>query len=299
MRKMTNNLYNKKFNCELGKLQNNDFYLKDYDTLFIPAIRNEQSVWHQRFSMDYLKDLESRVGKQKFASQMMLEPPKHTSGYFSSYIKEELFQSGQIQKIERNFTPMLTLNDKIFTKSIAYWDPSSGQNVSDGSVLIIAYIDEKSQYFINTVEYINHKVSNSSDVMEQIDVVIDILKQNFSPIIYIETNGIGKFIPELMKKELMKKLLKVKIEPIHNKSSKTIRIIEGLEGALSANFIKFNQNLKNTQLFTELNNWNPYNGFKDDCLDALSGIMLNPAHKISFTKQKSYTSLNKIYKVKI
>lgn len=119
------------------------------------------------------------------------------------------------------------------------------------------------------------KTRDDKNITKQIEIVISILQKYDVGILHIETNGIGKFIPELIGKEIRQLRLKIEVSEIHNHNSKSIRIIEGIEPLISAEIISFNKSILSSKSFiNEVKNWRPNIDGKDDGLDALSGITL-------------------------
>jgi hypothetical protein len=110
--------------------------------------------------------------------------------------------------------------------------------------------------------------------------------------IYIETNGIGKFLPELLKKELSIKRKNINIIEISNKKAKDIRILEAFDAPLAAGVIHIKDKFWQTPFITEMIEWKYGINNKDDGLDAVSGAISAEPVRIDYSN--NYRMANKL-----
>ena len=116
----------------------------------------------------------------------------------------------------------------------------------------------------------------------QCSQVADLIEKYHLPQIRIETNGIGKFLPELLKKKLCERRIVCAVLPVHSCVPKAVRITEALDARLANGSLLFHQRIKQTPLMDEIASWTPdAKQIHDDGLDALAGCLLaEPVHLI-------------------
>lgn len=271
-------IYNKTIDNELKpKEEETEKLLSGYKRLKIPLLSEAgRSAWSKRFPLKRIKELRKRVGEKKFQAQMQLQPVNLTDPFFN--INDFKTYDICFSKTEQNFRSVYKINNEKVVQASSYWDPSSGGRKRDGSVLVIAFKDNKDRIYIEEIIYLNSIIKRGEEgITKQIEEVLSILKKYDIGIIHIETNGIGKFIPELINKEIRRLRLKIEVSEIYNHNSKSIRIMEGIEPLVSAEIISFNKTIfsKANQFINEIKNWRTNIDGKDDGLDAVSGITLN------------------------
>lgn len=157
----------------------------------------------------------------------------------------------------------------------AWWDPAFGSGNGDNSVLACVFFDNQGNAYVHDIVYLT--VENKEKAAEiQCQKVADIIKTYHLPQIRIETNGIGKFLPELLKKTLQEQRIVCAVLPMHSHTPKALRISEAFDARLANHSLFFHAKLKSTPIMEEMNSWNPENkNMHDDGLDALAGCLLS------------------------
>lgn len=247
-------------------------YLSNYKRYEQPLLtKKNESVWPEQFSNKNIDILRRQSGPNKFASQMMLKPKNILEGRLDisllQYYKEDIDYreaNGQIQ---------LSLNDRKLVSCSAWWDPAFGSAKGDHSVLAIIFTDEGGLYYLHHLSYI--KIDESEgEAYSQCKIVANIIKEICVPSVTIETNGIGKFLPAILKQELGKQNISCSVIDFSNYKPKHIRILESFDAVLAAGALFIHEDVKKTPFLTEMMEWQPErNRGHDDGLDAVAGAL--------------------------
>ncbi len=250
-----------------------DAFLSGYDILKIPVIENGKSVWEEKFPLEKIEQLKKSVGVKKFSSQMMLCPVDIGEGRFD--IEKLYFYDEELKCEERNRQLNFSIKNKKIISCSCWWDPSYGAKDGDGSVISVIFIDEDGKYYLHDVEYLYFKESEDvQSARDQCQSVGAFLKRNFVPLVNVESNGIGKFLPEFLKTELGKMGISTTVVAKNSKVSKELRILDAFDAITSAGYLFINEKVKNTPFIGEFTDWNVDNTCHDDGLDSVSGAIL-------------------------
>ena len=246
-------------------------FLDNYERLHLPLITSSGiSAWPMRFPLDKIKNLERSVGPNKFRSQMMLQPvnvmtsrlnPEKIQIYNSSilYVKE-------LSRLEINNIPM--------TSASAWWDPAFGSADGDQSVLAIIFVDKQGQFYLHHVEILTLNETETDIARAQCIEVAKILKQMYVPSISLEINGLGRFLPSILRKVLAQYRVPSAVVEISSRRSKDLRILEAFDAVLAAESLHVNQSVMDGPFPNEMREWQPgRNKGRDDCLDAVAGAL--------------------------
>jgi hypothetical protein len=259
-------IYAKKPRAEIGEVTP---FLDGYTRLEIPLIDAQgQSAWIEKFSLEDIARYKKAAGPNKFASQMLLEPtniaesrlnPKQLNFYDCglAYVKE-------IKRLEINNREMVSVS--------AWWDPSFGEK--DSSVLAVVFTDAEGFYWLHTLEYIQYDNFDPADnATQQCRKVVFLAKLLMLPSITLESNGIGKFLPQILKRELAKAKVNCAVQEVHSNRAKDMRILEAFDAVLAARALWVNENIKKTPFLGEMAEWAPGRRNRDDGLDAVAGAL--------------------------
>ncbi|MFM7423352.1 MAG: hypothetical protein ACKO54_27145, partial [Alphaproteobacteria bacterium] len=158
-----------------------------------------------------------------------------------------------------------------------YWDPAYGRPGSgDSSVLAACYADQEGNHFLHRLRYLTHDPDAAEDpATQQCRQVADIARDLLLPVIRVETNGIGRFLPALLRRELAKAGAACTVMEQNNHRAKADRILGALEPALAARRLHAHESIFRTRFPSEMAEWAPgVAGARDDALDALAGCLL-------------------------
>lgn len=244
-------------------------FLHGFDILKIPIVdENGNSNWPEVFSIDAINRMRDRVGIRLFMSQMMLE-----------VIPIEKIRLDPNRLIEYD-SELITyrgegrLGQYSISNYSVYWDPSSGRARADGSVCALLFFDAVSKnVFIHDVLYIRVSDDDLYPMKTQCRAVLNFLRRYDLNVVGIEVNGVGSAIPEILRQEAKIEHFQISIVPIINHEKKELRIMDAIEPILSSGKMYVNNRVMDSNLITEMSEFNPIGKNKDDGMDAVAGAM--------------------------
>ena len=286
-------------------------FLDGFKRLKLPILNERgESAWIERYSEDDIMRMRVAAGPNKFASQMMLRPVNIAQGRFNpdllrfygekiDYVKElnPLYLSPPSPKI---ISPSLEGGGKgegvsletihphpnlppqggrdSCTKLIAasaYWDPAFGSAKGDHSVLAVVYGDADGNYYLHHMAYIKTQAASETDeATQQCRIVAEIARAHYLPSLIVETNGIGKFLPNILRNELAKAKAPAAVKEISQSRNKAQRILESFDALLAARRLYVHESVKATPFLMEMREWRPDSTkTHDDGLDAAAGAL--------------------------
>ena len=132
------------------------------------------------------------------------------------------------------------------------------------------------RHFLHRLAYLTQDPAAALDpATQQCRAVAALLGELLLPSVRVETNGLGRFLPALLRRELA--LAGVACTVIEHVSvrAKEDRILAALEPALAARRLYANEGVFRTPFAAEMAEWRPgAAGVRDDALDAVAGCLL-------------------------
>ncbi len=257
-----------------------DGFLAGWDVLKIPILTPAgKSNWPGRFSESKIAAIKKRSGPNKFASQMMLEAVQlqdsRLDGQKIALYKDELDYT------EANQTAILKIGEHRLVSASAWWDPAFGApNKGDDSVVACVFTDEKGMYYLHDILYLRVPESEESASF-QCREVADFVSRNYLPSINLETNGIGKFLPALLRAEFARRHIACAVIEQTSRQNKAMRILSAFDALLMNGGLKAHVRIKQTPFFDQMQDWVPNGKTKDDALDAVAGCLLKEPVRLS------------------
>ena len=232
-----------------------------------------QSAWPERFSLEKIEQIRQRSGPAKFKSQMMLIPTAFEGGRLDT--RHLVFYDEELSYHQSNLSAVLRIGEEKMVSVSCWWDPSFGKKEKgDASVVACVFADSKGMYYLHAIEYITvDDLENSAQI--QCQRVADFIERNYLPSVCVETNGIGKFLPALLKAEIQKRRLRCAVLEKISHTPKEKRIVEAFDAILANGSLKVHNSVKQTPFMDELTEWNPTAFVHDDGLDAVAGCLLS------------------------
>ncbi len=256
------------------EIDEKDIFLLDFKRYKKPVLnKKNESTWPEKYSKDDIDLLKQQAGPNKFASQMMLEPMNVLEGRLDhdllNFYEDDLIYSEAQQQ------PQLNLMESKIVSCSAWWDPSFGSAKGDHSVLAVIFTDEEGHYYLHHISYIKVKAKGTEDEASlQCQIVADIAKEFHVPSIAIEINGLGKFLPAILRRELAVKNIPCAVIEKNSHKAKHIRILEAFDAVLAARALSVHESVKKTPFLLEMMEWQPSKkNSKDDGLDAVAGAL--------------------------
>ncbi len=266
---------------------NSGDFLENWPILKIPLILSDgTSAWPERFPLDKIENLRRRSGANKFASQMMLEPVSLTESRLD--ISRLKFYRGSLDYREVNGQGLLSLNGKRLVGVSCWWDPSFGSVKGDKSVVACVFFDEVGYAYLHRLDYLTVP-SDSEATSYQCQCVRKLVLDCFVPAVHLETNGIGKFLPALLRQEFSRHRLACAVIEETSRRNKVERIISAFDAPLMNGSLYVNEDIKQTPFLGEMRDFIPNGSLHDDGLDAVAGCLLSEPIRLkrnNFTLKK-------------
>jgi hypothetical protein len=113
----------------------------------------------------------------------------------------------------------------------SYGSPSKG----DASVVAVVFTDDQGSYWLHRVRYLRHDPRQADVVDEATQLcrqVADFARDLHLPAISLETNGIGRFLPGLLRQELRALAITCAVIERSSSRAKDLRIVDAFDAVL-------------------------------------------------------------------
>jgi len=271
-------IYADEARAEAGESQ---AFLEGFRRLTLPIVEKGRSAWPDRFPLDHVERIRRRSGPNKFASQMLLQPVPATASRLNPddlrpYEHELVYHEGQGQAV-------LTLNGVRMLSATAWWDPScaapdeDGRARGDDSVVAAVFTDAAGNHYLHRLLYLRvDRDDPTQRAIQQCRAVAGFLRDMNLLGIYVEQNGLGRFLPEQLRSELRRVRVAASVVGVTSTKPKAKRILEAFDARLAAGRLHAHVSLWNTPFIRDMREWRPQgrSGTRDDALDAVAGCLL-------------------------
>ncbi len=246
-------------------------FLAGYERFTLPVIDAKgRSAWPERFAPQDIERIRRSTGPNKFSSQMMLTPVNIAEGRLDPAAFRR-YEAGLAYIKEIN---LLQIGDRKIISASAWWDPALGGSNGDGSVLAVIYTDEAGCFWLHRIEYLRSGNGELDEATHQCRIVAQLAKELYLPSVAIETNGIGRLLPNILRRELAQAHAPCAVLEISNSRPKDIRILEAFDTVLAARMLHVHASVYATPFMAEMQEWRPgAKGGRDDGLDAVAGAL--------------------------
>lgn len=242
-------------------------FMDGYQDLRVPLLKDGKCAWPERFTPADIARLQKSGGPRRFAAQMMLQPQPVTDSRLNA--ANLRWHDEAIAYSEAQGQPTLHIGDAKMVSVSAWWDPSFGKG-GDGSVVAIVYADAYGQYWLQSLTYLRVRDSDVDEATQQCRMVADLCKRFHVSSITVETNGIGAFLPAILRREMAGVCAVV----AHTaRRPKDLRILESFDAVLAAQALNVHRSVEETAFTEEMRNWKPGAHNRDDGLDAVAGAL--------------------------
>lgn len=253
-------------------------FLDGYRRLEVPILDGEgRSLWPQRFPLARIEAIRQRTGPAKFESQMMLRP--RASG--DSRLQPEQLRryAAEIRYTEGNSEAIVMLGDRRLVSATCWWDPAYGSpRGGDASVVAVLFSDDRGEYWLHRIAYLEHDPAR----LEEVDAATQLCRQVADlaaalhlPAVSLEVNGLGRFLPGLLRNELRRAGLACAVLERTATANKDLRIVDAFDAVLAAGRLWAHESVWHTPFIAEMRAWRPGGGCRDDGLDAVAGCLLS------------------------
>jgi hypothetical protein len=251
-------------------------FLATYRRLRIPLLDVAgRRAWPERFPREGIQALRDRVGPLQFRRQMMLECAAAEAARLDPALLVRYGEEPDYR--EANGRPILSLFGRRLVSGGGFWDPAYGRSgQGDSSVLAATYSDGEGNHYLHRVAYITQDPDGQPDpATQQCRRVAILARELLLPVVRVETNGIGKFLPALLRRELARAGAACTVVEHVNHRPKADRILGALDSTMAARRLHVHETVFRTPFPQEMAEWKPgANGARDDALDAVAGCLL-------------------------
>ena len=251
--------------------------LAGYARLTVPLLDAAgRSAWPERFDADAIARLRRRVGPRRFARQMQLsmaaeEEAQRLDPALMIRYREAL------ELREANGAAQLWLGRRRLVTGVAWWDPAFGRpGRGDHSVLAAVFGDDRGSLFLHRIAYLAVDPAAAPDpATQQCRAVARLTEELFLPVVFVETNGIGRFLPDLLRQTAAELGVPLAVREQSSSRRKEERILAAFDPVLAARRLHAHESVFATSFAAEMAGWKPgAAGVKDDALDAVAGALL-------------------------
>ncbi|HAJ89555.1 MAG TPA: hypothetical protein DCM27_00855 [Rhodospirillaceae bacterium] len=249
-------------------------FLDGFQRLVQPVQTAEgQSVWPERFSVQKINDILKKTGPAHFTSQMLCQPMNSLDLRLDPSALQ--FYDDDISYREAQGKCILSIDGRELASVAGWWDPAFGKAGGDRSILAIVYTDKTGEYWLQHIAQIKiDPASQKDEATQQCEQVAEIAKRFFLTSIALETNGLGKFLPNILRRELGLSGATCSVREITSRKPKATRIMEAFDAPMAARAIHVHRSVLTTPFIKEMEDWRPEKrGGHDDCLDAVAGAL--------------------------
>jgi hypothetical protein len=253
-------------------------FLDGFARLKIPLLdENGQSVWPERYDAARITAVRKRTGPRKFQAQMMLEPVAETAGRLDP--DRLLVYDDALVYSEGNDAAIVSIAGRRMSSVTCWWDPAYGSPNGDRSVVAAVFTDAVGHYWLHDIAYLTpppdtEKKGGRDDASHYCRQVAAFAKRNRVPHVTIEQNGIGRFLPSILRRELADAGIACGVSGVNAVRAKTLRILDAFDARLAASVLHAHRDVWKTPFIVEMREWRPGGVVRDDGLDAVAGCLL-------------------------
>lgn len=252
-------------------------FLQSFTRLEIPLIDQQgRCAWPERFEQAHIADLRRRSGPLRFASQMLLRP---------TAISEARLDPGRLHPYEAeldhrrgNGESSLWLLGQRLVSASCWWDVAYGQpGQGDANAIAAVFTDEDGRYHLHDLRYLTHDPLAEEDEATQLCRKVGaFLRDNHLPSVTVEDNGLGRFLPGLLRRTLGEMQVPAAVVGRTSTVAKSRRILEAFDAPLAAGALLAHRRIWETPFIAEMRDWRPERARqRDDGLDAVAGCLLS------------------------
>lgn len=165
-------------------------------------------------------------------------------------------------------------------------DPSSGKLNSDVSALALVLQDGNGKRYWHRALPLTGEVAEFGDDGKtitggQVIDICDVVKQFHVGRVSVETNGIGAFMPAVLKAALKQRGLVCGVGEDHNAGNKNKRILEAFEPLILSSMIAMSRQVADSPAYNQMLEFNPSTtSNEDDYIDAAAQAIIKTPERI-------------------
>ena len=241
----------------------------------------DERAWPERYPPERIAEIRRHAGPARFASQMLLQPVQAEEGRLNAEWLRRY--EGRLEYSEAGGRPELRLEGRRLVSASAWWDPAFGRREQgDANVVAAVFTDDRGQRRLHRVAYIYREADSALDAATDLcRRVAAELRALFLPVVFVENNGIGRFLPDMLRRELARLGHGARVIAKHNHRPKRERILEAFDAPLAADALSAHASVFDTPFLRELREWRPGAHGPDDGLDAAACALLAEPERLA------------------
>lgn len=239
------------------------------------------AVWPERFTRD---EMQKRRRRTRTLNEWDSQYQLHSKPVTQVRLDPARIVPYDVQPriISANGASSMFLGKTQIVGATVRWDPSSGKLKSDVSAIAVAFQDEGGRRYLHHVDALTGEVAEfgpdgKTITGGQVWQLCDVLERWGLPSVTIETNGIGKFAPAVLRAAIKqrKKLVGVAVREAIATTNKNKRILETFEPLLlSRGMLWAHVDVLRGPFWNQLRDLNPaVSDQEDDYVDAAEGAL--------------------------
>jgi len=252
-------------------------FLDGFHRLELPVLNEcEESRWPERFPRDRLDSIRRRTGAARFAAQMLLQPVSTEDArldpdripLYGGELEVEYLSGDRM---------LLSIEGRRMVSASCWWDPAFGMpRRGDGSVIAAVFSDAEGGHWLHRIQWLEQQPGSDTDAASQLCAqAAAFVKALHLPSVRLETNGLGRFLPGLLRRALAQADCGAGVVEQTSRQSKTARILQAFDVMMAAGALQAHRSVADTPFFAEMREWRPDGRSRDDGLDAVSGCLLS------------------------
>ncbi|MBX6375660.1 MAG: phage terminase large subunit, partial [Acetobacteraceae bacterium] len=238
--------------------ENGDAFLAGYRRLALPLLNAAgRSVWPERYPQEAVEALRRRVGPLHFERHMLLRTVADGAARLDPAALVRYAEEPDYR--EAGGRAVLTLMGRRLVSGGGFWDPAYGRpGAGDASVLAAIYADGEGNHYLHRLAYLTHDPDRPEDpATQQCRAVAAIARALMLPVVRVETNGLGRFLPALLRREMARAGAACAVVEHASTRAKAERILAALEPALAARRLYAHESVWRTPFPAEMAAWRP------------------------------------------
>ncbi|CAO3415382.1 phage terminase large subunit [Azospirillum endophyticum] len=269
-------------------------FLDGFERLVLPvysedAAGNRSYAWKERFGEAHVARIRKSTGPNKFTSQMLLRPVNAADGVLN--VGKLGRYDAELEYREALGRAVLMLDGVKLVSATCWWDPAFARPVGeeggrvksgDGSVVAAVFGGEDGRLYLHRVLYlVVDPKAEETEADQQCRQVARLLADNHLSAIHVEVNGLGRFLPGLLRARLRNDRLAAGVVEQFTHMPKARRILEAFDALLADRRLLAHGSVWETPLIREMRDWRPDGRYRgpDDGLDAVAGCLGAEPHR--------------------
>ncbi|MCM8734576.1 phage terminase large subunit [Azospirillum sp. A1-3] len=263
-------------------------FLDGFERLVLPVYTEDEQgkrtyTWKERFGEAHVARIRKSTGPNKFTSQMLLRPVSVADGVLN--VDNLGRYDAELEYREALGRAVLTLDGVKLVSATCWWDPAFARPAGegdgrvksgDGSVVAAVFAGEDKRLYLHRVRYLAvDPKAPETEADQQCRQVSRFLADNHLPAVHIEINGIGRFLPGLLRERLRNDRLAAGVVEEFSHTPKVRRILEAFDALLADRRLLAHRQVWETPFIREMRDWRPDGRYRgpDDGLDAVAGCL--------------------------